>query len=115
MEALYFIDDIPGGFGEAGYHYTPTENLATLFSQLERDKRVIIADVHTHPGKWVGLSKIDMENPIEFRRGLPAIVLPHFAAGSPSLARCGVHEYLGRGEWRELSIRQKNKLFRFVN
>ena len=42
-------------------------------------------------------------DPIEYRVGLLAFVLPTFAQGAPDLGRTGVHTYLGDGEWYRLA------------
>ena len=108
-EAVYFLDDLAGHVQDSGYHRVPEEALAELFGRLQRDKRVIVADVHTHPSEWVGLSGLDKRNPIEFRKGLYALVLPSYAMPKPSLNPVGMHEYLGNGKWRTLSKRAKKK------
>lgn len=110
VEAVYFMDDYAGGEQCAGYHRVPVEALTEFFATLQQQRQVIIADIHTHPGDWVGLSALDEENPIEYRVGLPAIVLPRFALPRPSLSICGVHIYMGGGRWRTLSGRRKKEL-----
>lgn len=113
VDGVYFLDDYAGGEQHRAYHRVPVEALARFFADLRRDRRVILADLHTHPGSWVGLSPLDKENPIEFRKGLPAIVLPCFAQGKPSFGNCGVHLYEGEGRWRRLAQCDKNRLFIF--
>jgi hypothetical protein len=114
VEAVYFLDDLAGRVQFSGYHRVPEKALAQFFSQLQRDRRVIVGDIHTHPTRWVDLSDLDKDNPIEFRKGLYAIVLPSYAIPEPSLTLAGVHEYKGNGRWRALSQRAKRKLFTFV-
>jgi hypothetical protein len=97
VEAVYFLDDYAGGEQCRGYHRVPVEALTEFFATLQQQRQVIIADIHTHPGNWVGLSALDEDNPIEYRVGLPAIVLPSFALPRPSLSISGVHIYKGNG------------------
>ncbi len=113
-EAVYFLDDLAGHFQHRGYHYVPPKALARLFAQLQRDGRVIVADIHTHPTAWVDLSELDKEHPIEFRPGLHALVLPSYAIPAPSLRLSGVHEYEGDGQWRTLSRKEKQAVIMFV-
>ena len=114
VEAVYFLDDLVGRFQHRGYHFVPPEALAQLFAQLQRDRRVIVADIHTHPTGWVGLSALDKSHPIEFRPGLHAIVLPSYAQSTPSLSLAGVHEYEGGGKWRILTDKMKEAVFTFT-
>jgi hypothetical protein len=85
--------------------------MAVLFSYLQRDRRVIIADIHTHPSGWVGQSHTDEAHPVEFRCGLPALILPSYAKPRPSLNCIGVHLYKGDGKWQTLSKTAKRSLF----
>jgi hypothetical protein len=114
VEALYFLDDYAGGEQRRGYHRVPVEALTEFFAALQQQKQVIVADIHTHPTDWVGLSALDEENPIEFRVGLPALVLPCFALPRPSLSISGVHIYKGNGRWRMLRDAQKRRLIVFT-
>jgi hypothetical protein len=114
VEGIYFLNDFSGGLQHRGYHFVPPEALAKLFAQLQKDRRVLIADVHTHPTSWVGLSEIDKEHPIEFRPGIHEIVLPSFALPDPSLQAAGFHEYKGNGKWRTLSKKEKTILITFT-
>jgi len=114
VEAVYFLDDLVGRIQFSEYHRVSVKALANLFGQLQQDRRVIVGDIHTHPTCWVGLSELDEANPIEFRKGLFAIVLPSYAMCSPSLASAGVHEYKGDGRWLTLSQNAKKKFITFV-
>lgn len=107
---VLFLDDLPGAIGHARSHRTPRQALEALFSHLRLKGLQIIADIHTHPGSWVGLSSEDRKHPIEFRVGLVAIIIPHFAQMAVKLTEAGVHEYLGQQRWRQLppaEIRQR--------
>jgi len=110
VKCVHFLSDFGRAYQRKGYHLASTRMLADLFARLQKDHHVLIADVHTHPTKWVGLSEIDKQHPIEFRPGIHAIVLPSFARSSPSIARAGIHEYIGNGEWQTLSQKAKSTL-----
>jgi hypothetical protein len=114
IEAVYFLDDLAGHIQFSGYHKIPETALAELFDKLHQDRRLIVGDIHTHPSDWVGLSGLDKANPIEFRKGICAVVLPSYAVSEPSLKSAGVHEYVGDGRWRELSQKAKKKYFKFI-
>jgi hypothetical protein len=114
VEAVYFLDDLAAHIQFSGYHKIPARALAELFNKLRQDRRVIVGDIHTHPSDWVGLSGLDKTNPIEFRKGIYAMVLPSYALPEPSLKSAGVHEYMGNGRWRELSQKAKKKYFKFT-
>lgn len=74
-----------------------------LFEELRADGNAVVADVHTHPYDWVGLSDVDMAHPIEFRIGLVCLVLPRYASGVPSPDSIGIHVYRGDGQWSDES------------
>jgi hypothetical protein len=84
-------------------HRVPANCLNEVFRSLRRDGNVIVADVHTHPSSWVGLSDVDKESPTEYRKGFVSVVIPHFGLSEPNICELGLHEYLGDGEWRELN------------
>lgn len=100
-EVLFFED-----FGETNqgplHHRIPRNVTAAMFAHLQSTQELILADVHTHPGRWVDLSPVDSAHPIEYRIGLLALVIPAYAKGRRVLSRVGVHEYLGEGQWRTL-------------
>lgn len=106
---VVFLDDLPGTIGRRLQHRTSRQAVAMLL-EIAREKQLsIVADLHTHPSDWIDLSEVDQEHPIEYRRGLIALVLPRFALGLPDLARTGVHEYIGNGQWSTLSIEERNE------
>ncbi len=88
----------------------PRPALNLLFSILTEKNYCIIADVHTHPTNWVGLSEVDIEHPIEYRIGLPMIVIPNYGKGDIQLNSIGVHLYKGKGIWDNISFKDVNKL-----
>jgi hypothetical protein len=111
---VHFIDDLPGVRRHRLFHRTSREATTLLFRELRALGQAILADIHCHPGAWVGLSETDAAHPIEYRVGLVALVFPGFATGFPLLSRAGVHVYLGEGAWEELSARKANRRIRIV-
>lgn len=62
----------------------------------------VIADVHTHPGKWTGQSGSDCTHPMIGVKGHLSLIVPHYAQGSiVSLKGVRMFEYVGEHEWRE--------------
>lgn len=60
----------------------------------------VIADVHTHGGRWTGQSDADRTHPMVAQSGHLALILPHFARRELQLLRgVGIYEYLGNHEW----------------
>ena len=103
VHSVTFLDDLPGVHAGARYHQLSRITIDALFKVLRTRQEMIVADIHTHPGEWVDLSLTDSAHPIEFRRGLPAMIIPNFAQFGPTLDGLGLHEYLGDGAWRRLS------------
>lgn len=108
---IIFLDDLKGTQKGRLFHSTPREASKKAFEILRGKGLQIIADVHTHPEKWVGLSPVDMQHPIEYRTGLLAIVIPHYARYPVTLNNLGVHEYLGSTKWRQLPLDEVKKRF----
>lgn len=96
---VVFLDDFPGVRAHALQHCVPRSASAALFRELRARGHVLVGDVHTHPGSWVDLSPTDQEHPIEYRVGLVAVVIPHFARGAPRTDTIGIHVYRGSGAW----------------
>lgn len=111
VRSVYFLEDLGPVTAGPLHHRASRACTANLFWNLRQHGESIVADVHCHPEEWVDLSPTDEEHPIEFRIGLLAIVLPHFARGAPSLGDIGVHEYLGTSAWRRLSAIQVARRF----
>jgi len=104
VNSVIFLDDLHGVSAGARYHRMSRDSILALFKILKSNKQVIIADIHTHPSSWVDLSLTDRESPIEYRPGLPAMVLPHYACTAPDLKTIGLHEYKGDGLWEQFEI-----------
>ncbi|MCW2690811.1 MAG: hypothetical protein JWR37_5701 [Mycobacterium sp.] len=68
-----------------------------LWDLLDAEQRIVIADVHTHPGLGVHQSAIDAANPMIARRGHVALIVPGFATNKVTAAHVGVHRYDGDG------------------
>jgi hypothetical protein len=75
-----------------------------LWNYCRRHKMQVLADVHTHGGKWTGQSETDRTNPMIETPGHIALIVPNFARGNrASLRGVGVYEYLGDHDWRTWS------------
>jgi len=101
---VIFLDDLPGTVGRPLQHRTSREAVAALLARARDLGMMIVADIHTHPSDWVDLSVVDRAHQIEYRVGLLALVLPHFATTPPTLHEVGVHEYAGDGEWATFDL-----------
>ncbi len=74
-----------------------------LYERVSASGLSIVATVHTHPGRWVGLSAIDRENQISGRIGVWSLIVPHFAAhDAVDPITCGAHIRMRRG-WLSLT------------
>ncbi|HWX20150.1 MAG TPA: hypothetical protein VN578_09635 [Candidatus Binatia bacterium] len=82
------------------------ECFVPLWNYCQRHKMQVLADVHTHGGKWTGQSVTDQTNPMIETPGHVALIVPNFAKGNrASLKGVGVYEYLGDHEWRTYSAK----------
>ena len=72
-----------------------------------------IAQVHTHPGTWVGHSPYDDQMAYSQRTGAVSIVLPEHARKRPRLQNCGVHVRTETG-WVQIPTDEVDALIRQV-
>ncbi|MGH3302825.1 MAG: hypothetical protein ACRDOK_14300 [Streptosporangiaceae bacterium] len=98
MTAIAYYDDLDpdcltGAITFTGNGYT------ALAATCRRDGLQIAADIHTHPGRWVGQSQTDATHPMVALPGHVAIIAPHFAQRAVQLTDLGVHHYQGNGQW----------------
>ena len=93
---VVYLDDIDpscltGGIEFDGLAYSK------LWDICDAEHRVVVGDVHTHPGRGVRQSKIDAENPMIAQEGHVALIVPDFAMQPTEPHEVGVHRYSGRG------------------
>ncbi len=115
IQDAFFLDDFPGTKRHSQFHRTPRSAISMMFEMLREKEYQIIADIHTHPSFWVGLSEVDKRNPIEYRVGLIAMIFPYFARRDCSFKNIGVHEYLGVHKWRDLSVPEIERRFLIIS
>jgi hypothetical protein len=88
--AVAYYDDLDpvsltGGitFGAAGY--------AALNARCRAEQLRVVADIHTHPRRWVGQSALDAAHPMSATKGHIAIIAPDYGQGRIRLPDLGVH------------------------
>ena len=75
-----------------------------LWQMCKEKGLTVLADVHTHPGKWVGQSRSDSNHPMIAQSGHIAIILPEYAqAKNLKLKDAGVYEYRGDKKWKTVN------------
>jgi proteasome lid subunit RPN8/RPN11 len=101
-------DDLdPDAYQGGGIAFHAVGN-GRLWQHCREHQLQVLADVHSHPGAWVGQSDIDQRNPMIPIVGHTAIIVPHFAHTSWwSLKAVGIYEYLGNFNWRNHSTLTK--------
>jgi proteasome lid subunit RPN8/RPN11 len=93
---VVYLDDLDpdcltGGISFDGLAYSK------LWDICDAEEKVVIGDVHTHPGGDVRQSEIDAANPMLAMGGHVALIVPNFAAGAIVANQVGVHRYDGVG------------------
>jgi proteasome lid subunit RPN8/RPN11 len=71
-----------------------------LWDICDAEELVVVGDVHTHGGAWVGQSDIDALNPMVALEGHIAMILPHLATSRIRPVDIGVHRYGGSVGWQ---------------
>jgi proteasome lid subunit RPN8/RPN11 len=73
-----------------------------LWDICDAEKRLVIGDVHTHPGSRVQQSSVDAANPMIAQDGHVALILPDLAMHQINAREVGIHRYDGHG-WQTWS------------
>jgi proteasome lid subunit RPN8/RPN11 len=99
--AYVCYDDLDPHAYQAGGIAFHAEGYAAFWQYCREKKLQLLADVHTHPGSWIGQSPTDQHNPMVPVVGHTALIVPKFGQ-TPwwSLDGVGVYEYLGAFTWR---------------
>lgn len=92
---VIYLDDLDptcltGGIEFDGLAYSK------LWDICDAEQRLVIGDVHTHPGLGVHQSGIDAANPMIAQHGHVALIVPDFAMHPIEACQVGVHRYDGR-------------------
>ncbi len=96
---VVYLDDLDptcltGGIEFDGLAYSK------LWDICETERKVVIGDIHTHPGPSVQQSGIDAGNPMLAKAGHVALIVPHFATRPIEVHEVGVHRYDGGDGWQ---------------
>jgi hypothetical protein len=86
----------------SGRYELPTDAVREMGRLLRRRGLVNVAQVHSHPGTWVGHSEWDDAHAFSLRNGAVSIVWPGYARELPSIDLWGVHECRA-GVWVHLA------------
>jgi hypothetical protein len=73
--------------------------LTRFFFTLSDQRRTAVAQVHSHPGPWVGHSSTDDAFVLVPTAGFVSIVVPHFGRVS-DIGQWGIHVLQPSGAWR---------------
>ena len=98
MTRIEFFDDLDPNCLK-GHIHIDGRAFSKLWDICESEGLVVTADIHTHPGKSVRQSTIDMENPMVARAGHVALIVPHLATRDMHPRQVGIHQYEGDNGW----------------
>ncbi len=98
---------------DPGHFELSAEGVRTMGKALREAALVNVAQVHTHPGAWVGHSPWDDAHAYSLREGSLSIVWPDYGVALSPQRAWGVHERLS-GEWEELSEREAQRRVRVL-
>lgn len=85
----------------SGNYEIPRAAVRQMGSALRERGLVNVAQLHTHPGTWVGHSDWDDSHAYSLRDGALSIVWPNYGRGIPLFEHWGIHERR-EGEWMRL-------------
>jgi len=110
VRAVVYYDDLDADCLTGGIRFA-SAGFTALWQICTQRRLRVVADIHTHPGPWVGQSHIDATNPMISTRGHVAIIAPEY--GRPArVDECGVHIYLGSHRWGRVAQRDVDRTVR---
>ena len=104
---------IPNGALREQSYRVPPDAMSEAGKHLRKHGLVRLAQVHTHPGSWVGHSPEDDRRAYSQERGAMSIVLPNYGRGEAMLADIGFH-VREADAWTRLSETELPARFSFV-
>lgn len=90
---------VPRQLNEPRFFDVAADDLAELNTSMAPELTVV-AQLHGHPGTWVGLSEWD--EGMTLSRKVLSIVLPNYGPPTTRPRDCGVHAWTGTG-WQQVS------------
>lgn len=91
---VVYFDDLDPNCLQGIIHFDGRA-FSSLWDICADEKRLVIGDVHTHPGDGVRQSPTDEANPMVAQSGHVALIVPNFAALRVHPRQVGVHFYDG--------------------
>ena len=101
VRCLYY-DELDADAYSTGVCVLDGNAFPKLWQTCREEGLVVLADIHTHPGRAYQ-SDADKQNPMIARAGHLAVIVPNFASGSIWRHRLGLHRYEGDHKWTDLS------------
>lgn len=98
VSRIEYFDDLDPNCLTGNIHFDGPA-FSKLWDICEQEGLVVVADIHTHPGRSVHQSMIDIENPMVAREGHVALIVPHLATRAVRPREVGVHRYEGDDGW----------------
>ena len=98
VTSVIYFDDLDPNSLNGGVAFDAVA-FSRLWTRCSREALRVIGDVHTHPGRAVGQSDIDRNNPMVAQVGHVALIVPDLAAGVIGPSEVGVHRYRGENGW----------------
>jgi hypothetical protein len=106
-------DDLDPHALDPGYIHIEGRGFVKLWRHCEATGRQVVADVHTHPGEWVGQSASDKYYPTVPVAGHIALIVPDYAQSTGmNLDGVGIYRYGGADGW--LTEEKPGELFRLA-
>ena len=98
-----------------GFIHFKSEGYTRLWEICKRKRLKVIADVHTHPGRNINQSELDMKHPMIFLKNHVALIIPFFARKKIlTLSSVGIYEYLGDFNWKKYPINSKRVVITII-
>lgn len=95
-------DDLDPTALDSGIIIFQGSGFVPLWNICLQDRLRVVADVHTHPGRWTDQSSSDSTHPMVSTPGHLALIVPSFALNKwQGLRGVGIFEYMGGHQWKQ--------------
>jgi len=95
---IVYFDDLEPASLNGAVHLTNVA-YSRLWGMCQELGVEVLGDVHTHPGRMIGQSHIDQDNPLVAQAGHLALIVPNYGRGNIRPTEVGVYEYRSDAGW----------------
>lgn len=104
---IVYYDDLEPGCLSKGYIVFTHAGYSRLWNYCKENNIRVVADIHTHPGRWTKQSATDKQHPMIIVRDHLALIVPFYARfNNDTIKGIGAYHYLGDKQWKNYNLKK---------